>query len=74
MMPALPDTSPAPRELAVLALIANGATVRSAAHKLGIREGTARSYLHSLYARLGVSSQAQAVALLDDVRPGWRQV
>ncbi|HTI23122.1 MAG TPA: response regulator transcription factor [Kutzneria sp.] len=50
------------RELEVLALIAKGATNREAAAKLFISEATVKTHLLHLYAKLGVSDRAAAVA------------
>lgn len=58
-------TTPTARELEVLdAVTRPGATRRSAARRLGISEATVRAHLRQLYAKLGVSSEAQA----------WRRV
>ncbi len=50
------------RELEVLALIAKGATNREAATQLFISEATVKTHLLHLYAKLGVSDRAAAVA------------
>jgi DNA-binding NarL/FixJ family response regulator len=50
------------RELEVLALIAKGGTNREAAAKLFISEATVKTHLLHLYAKLGVSDRAAAVA------------
>jgi len=50
------------RELEVLALIAKGATNREAAAQLFISEATVKTHLLHLYAKLGVSDRAAAVA------------
>ena len=50
------------RELEVLALIAKGATNREAAVQLFISEATVKTHLLHLYAKLGVSDRAAAVA------------
>ena len=50
------------RQLELLRLIANGATNKELAHRLGISEATVKSYLKDLYQRLGVPSRAAAVA------------
>ena len=52
----------APRQLRVLRALAAGQTNKELAHALGITEPTAKGYLKELYARLGVSSRAGAVA------------
>lgn len=63
-----------PRELEVLALIADGATNRAAGDRLHLSEGTVKTHLLSIYAKLGVGDRAAAVAegfrrgLLDTTR------
>lgn len=51
------------RELDVLALIARGCSNREAAAKLYISEATVKTHLLHLYAKLGVSDRAAAVAV-----------
>jgi DNA-binding NarL/FixJ family response regulator len=50
------------RELEVLALIAHGETNRGAAARLFISEATVKTHLVHIYAKLGVSDRAAAVA------------
>jgi DNA-binding NarL/FixJ family response regulator len=50
------------RELEVLQLVAAGNTNREAASRLFITEATVKSHLLSIYAKLGVSDRAAAVA------------
>ena len=50
------------RELEVLALIARGCSNREAAARLYISEATVKTHLIHLYAKLGVSDRAAAVA------------
>lgn len=50
------------RELEVLALVARGATNRQAAGQLFISEATVKTHLLHIYAKLGVSDRAAAVA------------
>jgi DNA-binding NarL/FixJ family response regulator len=58
-----PETSLlTPRELEVLALVADGATNRSAAAQLHLSEGTVKTQLLGIYTKLGVSDRAAAVA------------
>ncbi|MGW2282888.1 response regulator [Streptomyces sp. NPDC001770] len=57
--------APAPlsaRELEILELVAQGTTNREAARKLFISEATVKTHLLHLYAKLGVSDRAAAVA------------
>jgi DNA-binding NarL/FixJ family response regulator len=63
-----------PRELEILGLIADGATNRAAGDRLHVSEGTVKTHLLSIYAKLGVGDRASAVAegfrrgLLDTTR------
>ncbi|HXR71131.1 MAG TPA: LuxR C-terminal-related transcriptional regulator [Actinocrinis sp.] len=50
------------REVEVLELIAAGSTNREAAAKLFISEATVKTHLLHIYAKLGVSDRAAAVA------------
>ncbi len=51
-----------PRELEVLELVAAGTTNREAAARLFISEATVKTHLLNIYAKLGVSDRAAAVA------------
>lgn len=51
-----------PRELEVLALVADGATNRAAGARLHLSEATVKTHLLSVYAKLGVGDRAAAVA------------
>ncbi|MFG1922649.1 response regulator [Cryptosporangium sp. NPDC048952] len=51
-----------PRELEVLRLVAGGSTNREAAQQLFISEATVKTHLLHVYAKLGVSDRAAAVA------------
>lgn len=51
-----------PRELEVLALVADGATNRTAGERLHLSEATVKTHLISIYAKLGVGDRAAAVA------------
>ncbi len=51
-----------PRELEILGLIADGATNRAAGDRLHVSEGTVKTHLLSIYAKLGVGDRASAVA------------
>lgn len=58
-----PETSLlTPRELQVLALIADGATNRKVGARLHLSEATVKTHLLSVFAKLGVSDRAAAVA------------
>ncbi|MGB8021159.1 MAG: response regulator transcription factor [Candidatus Nanopelagicales bacterium] len=49
------------REAEVLALVAEGLTVRQIAARLYVSEATAKSHLAGIYRKLGVTSRSQAV-------------
>jgi DNA-binding NarL/FixJ family response regulator len=58
-----PDAGPlSQRELEVLALVAGGTTNREAAARLFLSEATVKTHLLHVYAKLGVSDRAAAVA------------
>lgn len=52
---------PTAQELAALRLLANGETTQSAARMMHVSETTVKTYIRRLFAKLGVSSRAQAV-------------
>jgi DNA-binding NarL/FixJ family response regulator len=52
-----------PRELDVLRLLAGGCDAAKIARRLGISDNTCRGYLKSLFAKLGVHSQLEAVVV-----------
>ena len=54
-------TALTPRELEVLALVADGNRNRDIAHQLHIGEATVKSHLLHIYAKLGVDDRAHAV-------------
>ena len=51
-----------PRELEILALVAEGTTNRAAGDRLHLSEATVKTHLLSVYAKLGVGDRAAAVA------------
>jgi DNA-binding NarL/FixJ family response regulator len=55
------------REMEVLSELAHGDPVRSIAQRVGVAEGTVRSQLRSIFRKLGVRSQLQAVAAFRSV-------
>ena len=65
---------PSARQLAALGacLDADGGSMKVAAHDIGMSYVALRSLLHRLYRELGVTTQAQAVALLSQRCPEWR--
>lgn len=62
-----PRTEPvhalAPRELEIVALLAEGFADKQIAGRLGLSESTVKGYLRSAYEKLGASDRAQAVAI-----------
>lgn len=60
------------RELQTIQLIANGASRREAADRLGLQLSSIRTYLGNAYARLGVASASQAAVRC--WREGWIQI
>jgi hypothetical protein len=65
---------PTRRQLAALGacLNADDGSTKAAAHDFGVSYVAMRSLLHRLYRDLGVTTQAQAVAVLDKRFPRWR--
>ena len=65
---------PSARQLAALGacLDAPDGSVKAAAHDMGITYVAMLSLLHRLYCQLGVATLAQAVAVLYERDPGWR--
>ena len=54
------------REREILSLVASGASNQEIAGKLFISEKTVRNHLTMVFAKLGVSSRAQAIVLARD--------
>ena len=67
---------PSARQLAALGacLDADGGSMKCAAHDMGLSYVAMRSLLHRLYRDLGVTTQAQAVAVCDERFPDWRDM
>ena len=63
MLPVLTD-----REEQILRLIADGLTNREIACTLSISEATVENHIHHIYAKLGISNRAQAVAYAFQLR------
>ncbi|HYC31172.1 MAG TPA: response regulator transcription factor [Gemmatimonadales bacterium] len=60
---AAPPVQPlTPREIEILALVAEGLANKEIAARLGISDHTVKTHLAALFAKLGVSSRAEAVA------------
>jgi len=60
--PEVPDVALTPRELAVLALIAEGASNKAIARKLGISVHTVKFHIASLLDKLDAEGRTEAVA------------
>jgi two-component system nitrate/nitrite response regulator NarP len=56
----------APKERAVVGLVAQGMRNRAIADELGLTEGTVKVYLHRIYEKLGVSSRTELAILARD--------
>lgn len=63
-----------PRQRAVMELVALGLTDPQIADRMGIREGTVGAHVGAVLVTLKARTRAHAVAILDDVEPGWRKV
>jgi DNA-binding CsgD family transcriptional regulator len=63
MKPTTNETHPAMSETEkkLLELLVTGASSKSIAEQLGLKDGTTRVYLHSLYKRIGVNNKTSAV-------------
>jgi DNA-binding NarL/FixJ family response regulator len=59
----IPCPELSPRELEILKRIANGESNKELAVRLGISEGTVRVHASNVFAKLGCSDRAQAVAV-----------
>lgn len=59
----MPNPELSAREMEILRLIANGQTNKAIAGRLGISEGTVRVHASNVFAKLGCSDRAQAVAV-----------
>lgn len=60
------------RELTALRSVATGNTLARVATGMGISEHTVKNHMVNIHAKLDVSTTIEAVALMDDYRPGWR--
>jgi len=58
-----PNAALTPREIEVLRMLAEGLANKSIAWKLGISEHTVKFHITSIFAKLNVSSRAEAVAI-----------
>ena len=57
-----PEVELTQREESLLRLIASGQTVAEAAEHLGLTRNTVKGYLTTVYAKLGISSRAEATS------------
>ena len=64
--PSTVDTKLTAREVAVLRLIAAGATNREIATRLAVSEGTVKNHVSSILARLGLRDRTQAAIYAHD--------
>lgn len=64
-----PDSALTPRELEVLALVAQGLINRAIANQLSISDRTVQAHLTNIFAKMQVSSRVEAV--LTAIRLGW---
>lgn len=62
------------RQRQLMSLVARGYTNTQAGRTLGISAQTVRTHLQQIYARMGVNSRGEAVALLDSSAAGLRVV
>ena len=60
-------------EARIFAEVARGRDAEAAAAACGVSEGTARTHLKRIYAKLGVSRQAELVALVNQLLPRLQQ-
>src|SRR5262249_22163099 len=60
---ARPREALTPREVKVLAMVAEGLSNKTIARRLGISEHTVKFHVSSIFAKLGVSSRTEAVTL-----------
>ena len=59
-----------PREAEILRLVAMGLKNKEIGRRLGISELTVKTYLRSVFSKLGVNNRTQAAILVYDGRPG----
>lgn len=60
--PSVPDVSLTEREEDVLRTVAKGFSVSETAEMLGLSKNTVKSYLKTVYSKLGITSRAEATA------------
>jgi DNA-binding NarL/FixJ family response regulator len=70
LMPARGETALSHREKQVLGLVVMGFTNREVAKQLFLAECTVKSHMQSIFAKLGVGSRKEAVAVLLDPQRG----
>src|SRR3954463_7336170 len=64
-----PRKPPSPRELEVLRLVADGATLQEASRALSLSQGTARNYVSAAIAKTGARNRFDAVRIAREW--GW---
>lgn len=60
----------APRERAIVRLVAQGRRNRDIGAELGMTEGTVKVYLHNIYQKLGVENRTELAVRASDPPPG----
>lgn len=60
----LPDSGLTQRQDELVRLVGQGLRNRQIADRLGLTEGTVKVHLHAIYAKLGISSRSQLMAML----------
>jgi two-component system response regulator DevR len=62
-VPADLETSLAPREQRIVALVAEGKTNKEIGQALNLSPKTVKNYLHQIFEKLGIQRRSQAAAL-----------
>lgn len=66
---ATPDTAPSAREAELLRMVARGHTLDEVARAMGVSRHTVRTFVRRVYAKLQVTTRAEAVSAA--LRQGW---
>ena len=61
-----PKVTLAPRERQLIAYVRSGLRNREIAEKLGVTEGTVKTYLHAVFEKLGVSNRTELAIKADE--------
>ncbi|MNV71919.1 transcriptional regulator MalT [compost metagenome] len=67
-----PEAAPSAREAQLLRMVARGYTLDEVARAMGVSRHTVRTFVRRVYAKLQVTSQAEAVSAA--ARKGWIDV